>query len=123
MKDYLVIVDNARRRIKAEDDRDDVLKKNKTSNKSYYTSTHNENHASLYTRSTTIDARPIVATPASASSSLTNAQDSKKSNCFICHKSRHLARDCLDQEGRATIIKELQLGSQPNEDYDSQPKN
>lgn len=123
MKDYLVTVDNARRRIKAEDDRDGVLKKDKATNKPYYTSTHNGNRASPYTRTTAIVAKPIVATPAPVPSPLANAQDSKEGNCFICHKQGHLARDCLDKEGRAAMIKELQLGSQPNEDYDSQPEN
>lgn len=61
MKDYLIIVDNVRRRIKVDDDRDDVLKKVKTTNKSRYTSIYNENRIPIYIRIVTIVAKPIVA--------------------------------------------------------------
>ncbi len=73
MKNYLIIANNVRRRIRIDDDRKDIFKKNKTTNKPRYTTTaYNDNRASTYSRTITTIAKPAVATPASVTSPLTN---------------------------------------------------
>jgi len=51
MKNYLIIANNVRKRIKIDDDRKDIFKKNKTTNKSRYTTiAYNDNRVSIYSR-------------------------------------------------------------------------
>ncbi len=51
MKNYLIIANNVRRRIRIDNDRKDIFKKNKTTNKSRYTTiVYNDNRASIYSR-------------------------------------------------------------------------
>ncbi len=73
MKDYLIIANNVRRRIKIDDDRKDIFKKNKTTNKSRYTTiAYNDNRASIYSCTIITIAKLIVAILVSIISSLTN---------------------------------------------------
>lgn len=124
MKDYLIIANNARRRIRIDDNRKNIFKKNKTTNKSRYTTiVYNDNRISIYSRIIITIAKFIVATLALVILSLANVQDSKEGNCFVCHKHEHLARDCPNKKNRTTIIKELQLGFEFDENYDSSLKN
>jgi hypothetical protein len=124
MKDYLIIANNVRRRIKIDNDHKDIFKKNKTTNKSHYTTiAYNDNRISIYSRTIITIAKLAIAIPTLVILSLTNVQDSKKSNCFICHKHRHLARDYSNKKSRTTIIKELQLGFKFNKNYDLSSKN
>jgi len=124
MKDYLIIANNVRRRIKIDDDHKDISKKNKTTNKPHYTTTiYNDNRASIYSRTIITIAKPTIAILAPITSSLANVQDSKEGNCFIYHKHKHLARDYPNKKGRTTIIKELQLGSKFDENYNLSSKN
>jgi len=124
MKDYLIIANNVRRRIRIDNNRKDIFKKNKTTNKPRYTTTaYNDNRASIYSRTNITIAKPIVAIPAPITSPLTNVQDSKKGNCFVYHKHEHLARDYPNKKSRTTMIKELQLDSKFDENYDLSSKN
>jgi len=124
MKDYLIIANNVRRRIKIDDNCKDIFKKNKTTNKSRYTTiVYNDNRVSIYFRTIITIAKLVVAILASIISSLINVQNSKRSNCFICHKHEHLARDYPNKQDRTTIIKELQLGSKFDKNYNLLSKN
>jgi len=99
MKDYLIIANNARRRIRIDNNRNDIFKKNKTTNKSRYTKTiYNDNRIFIYSRIITTIAKLAIATLALVISPLTNVKDSKGGNCFICHKHEHLARDCSNKK-------------------------
>jgi len=119
MKDYLIIANNARRRIRVDDNRNNILKKNKTTNKSCYTKVvYNDNRVSIYSSTITTIAKLAIAIPAPIISPLANVQNAKKRNCFIYHKHRHLARDCPNKKNRTTIIKELQLDFKSNKNYD-----
>jgi len=124
MKDYLIIANNARRRIRVDNDHNDISKKNKITNKSRYTKTiYNDNCVSIYSRTIITIAKLVIAIFALVISSLINVQNSKKSNCFIYHKHEHLARDYPNKKNRTTIIKELQLGSKSKENYNSSLEN
>jgi len=94
MKNYLIIANNVRRRIKIDNNRKDIFKKNKTTNKSRYTTiVYNDNRVSIYSRTIITIAKLAIVISISITLSLTNVQDSKRDNCFICHKHEHLARD------------------------------
>jgi hypothetical protein len=124
MKDYLIIANNVRRRIKIDNDRKDIFKKNKTTNKSCYTTTiYNDNRVSIYFRTIITIAKLVVAIFALVILPLTNVQDFKRDNCFVYHKHEHLARDCPNKKNRTTMIKELQLGSKFDKNYDLSSKN
>ena len=124
MKDYLIIANNARRRIRVDNDRKDIFKKNKTTNKSRYTTiVYNDNRVSIYSCTIITIAKLVVATLALIILSLTNVQNSKRGNCFVYHKHGHLARDCPNKKNRTTIIKELQLNSKFDKNYDLLSKN
>ncbi len=124
MKDYLIIANNVRRRIKIDNNRKDIFKKNKTTNKSRYTTiAYNDNCVSIYSRTIITIAKLAIAISTSITLSLTNVQDSKRNNCFVCHKHGHLARDYPNKKSRATIIKELQLDSKLDKNYDLSLKN
>jgi len=109
------MADNARRRIRAENDAEPPQKKDKTVDKPRYESTP------TFTRTATTIAKPAVSTQPATSSPLSNVKDSKEGNCFICYKHGHLARDCPDKETRAAMIKEFQLGT--DSDYESHSEN
>ncbi len=112
IKDYLIIANNVRRRIKINNDRKDIFKKNKTTNKSRYTTiVYNDNRVSIYSRTIITIAKLVVAISISIILSLANVQDFKRNNCFVCHKYEHLAKDYSNKESRVAIIKELQLDS------------
>jgi len=124
MKNYLIIANNVRRRIKISNNRKDIFKKNKTTNKSCYTTiVYNDNRVSIYFRTIITIAKLAIAILVSIILSLANVQDSKKSNCFVCHKHGHLARDYSNKENRTTMIKELQLDSKFDKNYDLSLKN
>ena len=124
MKNYLIIANNVRRRIKIDNDRKDIFKKNKTTNKSSYTTiVYNDNRVSIYSRTIITIAKLVVAILALVILSLTNVQNFKKNNCFVYHKHEHLARDYSNKKNRTTMIKELQLDSKFDENYDSSSKN
>ncbi len=94
MKNYLIIANNVRKRIKIDNDHKDISKKNKIINKSRYTTiVYNNNCVSIYSRIIITIAKLIVAISTLVILSLTNVQDSKRGNCFVCHKHKHLARD------------------------------
>jgi len=120
----LIIANNARKRIRIDDDHKDISKKNKTTNKSYYTTiVYNDNRVSIYSRTIITIAKLVVATSTLVILSLANVQNSKKDNCFVYHKHEHLTRDYLNKKSRTTIIKKLQLGSKFDKNYDSLSKN
>ena len=99
MKNYLIIANNVRRRIKIDNDRKDIFKKNKTTNKSRYTTiVYNDNRVSIYSRTIITIAKLVVAILALVILSLTNVQNFKKNNCFVYHKHEHLARDYSNKE-------------------------
>jgi len=73
MKDYLIIANNVRRRIKIDNDHKDIFKKNKTMNKSHYTTiVYNDNRVSIYSRTIITIAKLAIAILASIILSLTN---------------------------------------------------
>jgi len=73
MKDYLIIANNVRRRIKIDNDHKDISKKNKTTNKSHYTTiVYNDNRVSIYSRTIITIAKLAIAILASIILSLTN---------------------------------------------------
>jgi len=73
MKDYLIIANNVRKRIRIDNDRKDISKKNKTTNKLRYTTiVYNDNRASIYSRTIITIAKLVVAIPASIILPLTN---------------------------------------------------
>jgi len=81
MKDYLIIANNVRRRIKIDNNRKDIFKKNKTTNKSRYTTiAYNDNRISIYSRTIITIAKLVIAILASIILSLANVQDSKGGN-------------------------------------------
>jgi len=62
MKDYLIIANNVRKRIKIDNNRKDIFKKNKTTNKSRYTTiVYNDNRIFIYFRTIITIAKLIVA--------------------------------------------------------------
>lgn len=124
MKDYLIIANNVCRHIKINNDRKNIFKKNKKTNKPRYTTiVYNDNRVSIYSRTIITIVKLIVAILASIILSLTNVQDSKRNNCFVYHKHEHLAKDCPNKKSRTTIIKELQLDSKFDKNYDLLSKN
>jgi len=84
---------------------------------------YNDNRVSIYSRITIMIAKLIVAISTLIILSLTNVQDFKGSNCFVCHKHKHLARDYPNKKNRTTMIKELQLDFKFDKNYDSSSKN
>jgi len=124
MKNYLIIANNVRKRIKIDNDHKDISKKNKIINKSRYTTiVYNNNCVSIYSRIIITIAKLIVAISTLVILSLTNVQDSKRGNCFVCHKHKHLARDYSNKKNWTTIIKELQLDFKFDKNYNLLLKN
>lgn len=111
MKIFLTMTNNARRRIKIKNDVNSIQKKDKIANKS--------RHDLVYTRIITIIAKFAISTSQIISSLLVNIKNFKKSNCFICHKHNHIARDYSNKKTRAIMIKELQVNNDSKYDFDS----
>ena len=99
MKNHFILIDNARRQIQAEVDRKTAIKKAVEFLKPF-----SSNCSQLYSRQIIIVTR-IIQSAAIISTLTTEAKIEKKNrvnnNCFICHQSGHLIRDCSER-----IIKE-----------------
>ncbi len=73
MKDYLIIANNVRKRIRIDNDCKDISKKNKTTNKLRYTTiVYNDNCVSIYSRTIITIAKLVVAILAPITLPLTN---------------------------------------------------
>ncbi len=116
----MIIANNVRKRIRIDNDYKDIFKKNKTTNKLHYTTiAYNDNRVSIYSRTIITIAKLVIAISTLVILSLANVQDSKRNNCFVYHKHKHLARDYSNKKSQVIIIKELQLDFEFNENYDS----
>ncbi len=124
MKNYLIIANNVRRRIKINNNYKNIFKKNKTTNKLHYTTIiYNDNRVSIYSRIIITIAKLVVVISTLIILSLINVRNSKRNNCFICHKHKHLAKDYSNKKNRTIIIKELQLDFKFDKNYDLSSKN
>ena len=122
MKNYFILIDNVRRQIQAEVDREIAVKKVVKFLKSF-----SSNRSQLYFRQITIVTR-ITQSAAIISTSTTEAKIEKKNrmnnNCFICHQSRHLTRDCPERAIKGEImIKKLMINREILNSYYSDSKN
>ena len=105
MKNHLILIDNARRQIQAEVDRETAVRKAVEFLKSF-----SSNRNQFYFRQIIIVTR-IIQSVAIISTPTTEVKIEKKNrmnnNCFICHQSRHLTRNCSERviKGEAMIKK------------------
>ena len=122
MKDHFILIDNARQQIQAEVDHKIAVRKVVEFLKSFSSSCNQ-----LYSRQITIITR-IIQSAAIISTSTTEVKIKKKNrmnnNCFICHQSRHLTRDCSKQIIKDEImIKKLMIDREIFSSYHFDSKN
>ena len=96
-----IITNNVRKQIRIENNSNISQKKDKTINKFYY------NFSSIYICIIITTVKSIIIISIIILFFLINTKNSKKNNCFICYKYKHLIRDCLNYNAKAIIIKKL----------------
>ena len=122
MKNHLILIDNARRQIQVKVDRKIAVKKVVEFFKPF-----SSNRNQFYFRQIIIVTR-ITQSIAITSTFTIEAKIEKKNrmnnNCFICHQSRHLARDCSEQIIKDEImIKKLMIDRGTLSSYHSDSEN
>ena len=122
MKNHFILIDNARRQIQAEVDRKTAIKKAVEFLKPF-----SSNCSQLYSRQIIIVTR-IIQSAAITSTFMIEAKIEKKNrmnnNCFICHQSRHLARNCSERTIKGEImIKKLIIDRRIFNSYHSDSEN
>ena len=122
MKDHLILVDNARRQVQAEADREAAARKAVESPKPSSSS-----RSQPYSRQITTATRttqPAAVTPAPTTEAKIEKKDRVDNNCFICHQPGHLARDCPERATKGeAMIKELMIGRGTPSPYHSDSEN
>ena len=108
MKNHLILIDNIRRQIQIEVDYETAVKKAAESLKSFSSS-----RSQLYSRQIIIVTK-IIQSAAIISTLTTEIKIEKKNrmnnNCFICHQSEHLTRDCSKRIIKGeTMIKKFMM--------------
>ena len=122
MKNHFILIDNARRQIQAEIDHKIMIKKIAELLKSFLSS-----RIQFYSRQIIIITR-ITQSAAIAPTFMIKIKIEKKnrvnSNCFICHQSRHLTRDCSKRTIKdEAMIKKLMIDRRIFSSYHSDSKN
>ena len=122
MKNHFILIDNARRQIQAEADREIAVKKAVEFLKSFSSS-----RSQPYFRQITIVTR-IIQSAAITSTFTIEIKIEKKNrmnnNCFICHQSKHLTRNCSKRIIKDEVmIKKLMINRRTLSSYHSDSKN
>ena len=122
MKDHFILIDNARRQVQAEADRETAIKKIVEFFKSS-SSSRNQ----FYFRQIIIVTRIIqsaAVTPTFTIEVKIEKKNRVDNNCFICHQSGHLARDCSERIIKDEVmIKKLMIDREIFSLYHSDSKN
>ena len=122
MKNYFILIDNVRRQIQAEVDREIAVRKVVEFLKSF-SSSRNQS----YSRQIIIVIK-IIQSAAIISTFTIEVKIEKKNrmnnNCFICHQSRHLIQDCSKRTIKGEVmIKKLMIDRGILSSYHSDSKN
>ena len=108
MKNHLILIDNVRRQIEAKVDRETAVRKVVEFLKLFSSS-----RSQPYSRQIIIVTRIIQSAaviPASTIEVKIEKKNRVNNNCFICHQSRHLARNCSKRAIKGeTMIKKLMI--------------
>ena len=122
IKNHFILIDNARRQVQVEVDREAAVRKTVKFLKSF-SSSRNQ----LYSRQITIVTK-VIQSAAITSAPTTEAKIEKKNrmnnNCFICHQSKHLARNCPKRIIKDEVmIKKLMINREIFSSYHSDSEN